>query len=204
MEENMMVKNSWKTMYMYEQYRNLWSKEEPEPSLEENQEAWGDLSQEEKDYYIRALDVITTIEMLGFTPSKELVENVMREYEEKKSIAYIVKDERVHADFMMSVGSGSITGAEIDERREALITSRLNNIPVPMPVYEQMHPPIDMIGLDVSCNLGTIVTVDRLFDRCIDIDSFREMAEIKMEEPEPKKKSYRQEIRQFLNKGKRW
>ena len=192
-------------MYMYEQYRNLWSKEETEPSLEENQETWGDLSQEEKEYYIRALDVITTIEMLGFTPSKELVENVMKEYEEKKGIAYIVKDERVHADFMMSVGSGSVTGAEIDERREALITSRLNNIPVPMPVYQEMHPPdIDMIGIDISCDLGTIVTVDRLFDRCIEIDSFKEMAEMVMEEPEPKKKSYRQGINQFLKKGKRW
>jgi hypothetical protein len=104
---------------------------------------------------------------------------------------------------MMSVGSGSITGAEIDERREALITSRLNNIPVPMPVYEQMHPPIDMIGLDVSCNLGTVVTVDKLFDRCLEIDSMR-VAETTIEESEPKKRSYRQEVRQFLNKGKRW
>lgn len=195
-----MVKNSWKTMYMYEQYRDLWA----EPSLEEDKQAWEELSQEERDYYIRALDVITTIEMLGFTPSKELVENVMKEYEEKQGIAYITRDERVHADFMMmSAFSGGVTEAEIDERREALITSRLNNIPVPMPVYQEMHPPVETFGLDVSCNLGAVVTVDKLFDRCLEIDSMR-VAEITIEEPEPKKKSYRQEVRQFLNKGKRW
>jgi hypothetical protein len=205
MEEDTMVKNSWKTMYMYEQYRNLWAKEEPEPSLKENQESWEELSQEEREYYIRALDVVTTIEMLGFTPSKELVENVMKEYGEKKEISYITRDEQVHAEFMKSAFVGSVTGEEIDERRETLITSRLNNIPVPMPVFREMNPPnVETFGLDISCNLGNIVTVDRLFDRCIDIDSFKEMAEIKMKEPEPKKKSYRQEVRQFLNKGKRW
>ncbi|MED3976110.1 hypothetical protein P4639_22190 [Priestia megaterium] len=170
---------AWKQMYMYQKYRdclmeNFWMEREGALYL--------GVMEEQREREMKRADIVITLETLGFTPSPELVDSVLKEMlknEPPKDMCLIVRDEEVHAKMVEALSQIDL---DLESSRPSIVRDEY---------------------LSIGCNLGSL---SESFS--MTIDSMKEMHEAWKGSEEKtmaqKKAEYRENTHKFLNGGKKW
>lgn len=171
---------AWKQMYMYQKYRdflmeNFWMEREGALYL--------GVMEEQREREMKRADIVLTLETLGFTPSPELVDSVLKEMlksEPPKDMCLIVHDEEMHAKFVEVLSQVDL---DLESSRPSVVRDEYRSI---------------------GCNLGSLreefsMTVDSL------AEFHKAWREVEKEKTMAQKKGkYRKSIHRFLNGGKKW